>query len=204
LKTNSQKCPINASWQLNGSIRRMIKEIVMSNRAILPVIVIVIAPLGIATWILAAHTIGDSLRPSDSVAIGFAVALLAMMAAAYLLFLAPALEGTNTHFGITLVICGTACVLLALALQFYLAYQAAESSRQVAGMMGDSLKRGERVTVNLQPSLPGSVTGVAYLALFAGIWLAAMGIRIGAGRTRTAEPADVSLKSTEQPPRAEE
>jgi len=182
----------------------------MTKRATLAVVVIVLAPLGIATWILAAHTVGESLSPSTvqssagAAAIGFAVALLAVMATGYVLLLSHPPEVPNLRFGSTLVICGSACVLVALVLQFYLAHLAGENSRRIAEIMSDGLKRGERLNVNLNAPFPESVKGVGYLALFAGIWLAAMGIRIGVGRIRPAEPAGGSPKSTEPPPLAEE
>lgn len=154
----------------------------MTPRAMLAPFIIVIVPLGIATWILATYTVGESIDQRASAGIGFALALLAVMAAAYVLYLTDRPDEANTPFAVTLMVCGTACIFVALALQFYLASLAADHSRRVGELLGEGLKRGERLNVNLDQKVPGSVTAVGYLALFAGIWLAVIGIRIGGAR----------------------
>jgi hypothetical protein len=178
----------------------------MTPRALFAPFIIVIVPLWIATWILATYTVGESIDHHASGGIGFAVSLLAVMAAAYVLFLASPPEEANTLFGVTLVVSGTACIFVALALQWYLASLAADHSRRVGELLGDGLKRGERLNINLDQKVPGSVTAVGYLALFAGVWLAVMGIRIGgARRMRRTQTADLGgLDITKPLPRAEE
>jgi hypothetical protein len=154
----------------------------MTNRAILAPIVLIIFPLGLATGLLATHTIGESISPSNSAGIGFAVGLLAAVTAAYVFFFSSPAEATDARFSIVLVVCGTVCIVLALGLQFYLASLAGENSRRFAEMVADAVKRGERMNANWDLRFPDSVKGIAYLSLFAGIWLAAMGIRFGAAR----------------------
>jgi hypothetical protein len=154
----------------------------MTNRAIFAVALVVLCPLGIGTWILAANTVGESLAPSNSAAIGFAVALLAVMTAGYLLLFSQTTERPGSRLGQTLVVCGTACVLIAVALQFYLASVSSENARRSAEILGESVRGGRNITnVNIRGDLPGSIQGVGYLALFAGVWLAAVGIRVGVG-----------------------
>jgi hypothetical protein len=140
----------------------------------LAVTLLVIAPVGIATWILASHTVGESLSPPNSTQIGFGVALLAIATAASLLFLSNITEKPGSRLGLTLVICGTACILVALALQFHVASLVAANSQRVTDILRE---RGGNVNLNV--NLPESVRSISYFALFAGVWLAAVGIRIG-------------------------
>jgi hypothetical protein len=171
----------------------------MAERRVLPIILIVIGPLGIATWILAAHTVGDSISRQHSIEIGLAVALLAMMAAGYVLLLDNNIRDANPQLGLTLVICGTTSVVLALALQFYIAYLGGEQGRHFTEIMADNLKRGQNVNLERNAYLPVSVSAVAFLALFIGTWLAAMGIRVGVSRRLTAPAGTVESKSSEVP-----
>jgi hypothetical protein len=175
------------------------REFIMTERKILPIIVMVIAPLGIATGILATHTVGESISPLSSAQIGFAVALLAMMTAAYILLLDNTINEAHPKFGITLVICGTACVLLALALQFYLAYLSGEHGRHITEIMADNVKRGQSVNVNMDSHFPISVIAIAYLGLFVGAWLAGMGIHTEARRRKSASLASLDSKASDVP-----
>jgi hypothetical protein len=151
----------------------------MVNRATFALAALVIAPLSIATWILASFTVGESVSPRNSNLIGFGIALLAVALLAYLFFFSRAAERPGSHLGAVLIICGTLCVLVALALQFYLASLSAENSRRIAEIMGERLKTNPSVNVNLKSDYPESVISIAYFALFAGIWLAAVGIKVG-------------------------
>jgi hypothetical protein len=161
----------------------------MTNRSIAATLLLIVFPLGLATGLLAAHTIGESISPSSAGGVGFAVGLLAAVSAVYVLLFTNAGETGDVRFGIVLVACGTACILLALALQFYLAWLAGENNRRLAEMLADGLRRGERLNANLNWYTPDTVKGIGYLSLFAGIWLAAMGIRLGVGRGRSAPAA---------------
>jgi MFS family permease len=165
----------------------------MTNRPMLAVTVLVIALVGIATWILASHTVGESLDPRNSTSIGFSIALLAIATAASLLFLSNATEKPGSRLGLILVICGTACILVALALQFYVTSVLAANSQRVADILRE---RGGNVNLNF--NLPKSVESIAYCALFAGVWLAAVGIRIGVGREGLATVGAASI-ATGQP-----
>lgn len=151
----------------------------MTNRAMVAFATLVIAPVGIASWILAAFTVGESLRPHDSVPIGFAIALLTVALMAYLFFFSQVSERPGSYLGVVLVACGTLCILGALALQFYLASLTAENSRRLAEIMGERLKTNPSVNINLKGDYPETVRPIAYFALFAGIWLAAVGVKVG-------------------------
>ncbi|MGA2066019.1 MAG: hypothetical protein ABSG86_13685 [Thermoguttaceae bacterium] len=167
----------------------------MTNRALAAVGLLVIAPLVIATWILATYTIGQSLNPNDSALIGFGIALLAMALLAYLVFFSQAAESPGSYLGVVLVICGTLCVLGALALQFYLTSVTAEHSRQLAEILGERLKTNPSVNLHLSEDHPQTAGPVAYLTLLAGIWLAAVGIKLGVVRQ---EPVRVSAERAPQ------
>jgi hypothetical protein len=147
----------------------------MTNGTML-VTVLVIAPVGIATWILASHTVGESLDPRNATSIGFSIALLAIATAASLLVLSNATEKPGSRLGLILVICGTACILVALALQFYVTSVLAANSQRVADILRE---RGGNVNLNVNFE---SVKSISYFALLAGVWLAAVGIRIGVNR----------------------
>jgi hypothetical protein len=167
----------------------------MTNRALAAVGLLVIAPLVIATWILATYTIGQSLNPNDSALIGFGIALLAMALLAYLVFFSQAAESPGSYLGVVLVICGTLCVLGARALQFYLTSVTAEHSRQLAEILGERLKTNPSVNLHLSEDHPQTAGPVAYLTLLAGIWLAAVGIKLGVVRQ---EPVRVSAERAPQ------
>jgi hypothetical protein len=140
--------------------------------------------LGVGTWILATYTIGESLHPEHATPIGFAVALLTVMVASYLLLLSDPPDVPNVAFGITLVVCAAVCILVALIFQFSLASLTGDNSRRIAELLAEALKQGQPRNVNLNTEFPQSVKVIPYLALFAGIWLAILGIRIGVVRRR--------------------
>jgi hypothetical protein len=155
----------------------------MTNRSTLAVSLVILCPLGIAAWILGTHTIGISLSPNNDVSIGFAVALLAVLSAGYLFLFSQMTERPGSRLGQTLIICGTACVLVALALQFYLAAISSENSRRGADILNESVRIGRPMNnVNINTTFPKSVEGIGYLALLAGIWLAGIGIWVGVGQ----------------------
>jgi hypothetical protein len=78
-----------------------------------------------------------------------------------------------------LVAAGAACVLLALALQFYLAAQAAESARRAAEIVEQSVRGGNRVTgVDVRARTPDSVEAVGYLCVLVGVGMVACGVRV--------------------------
>jgi hypothetical protein len=158
----------------------------MTGRAVMVVVVLILIPLGVGTWILATYTIGESLYPRHGVPIGFAVALLTVMMASYLLLLSDPPDVPNVAFGITLVVCGAVCILVAMILQFYLASLAGDNSRRIAELLAEALKQPQARNVNLNTEFPQSVKVIPYLALFAGIWLAILGVRIGVARGRVA------------------
>jgi hypothetical protein len=158
----------------------------MTGRAVMVVVVLMLIPLGVGTWILATFTIGESLHPRYATLIGFAIALLTVMVASYLLLLSDPPDVPSVGFGITLVVCGAVCILVALIFQFYLASLTGDNSRRIAELLADAMKQPQPRNVNLNTEFPQSMKVIPYLALFAGIWLAIMGIRIGVVRRRVA------------------
>jgi hypothetical protein len=162
---------------------------------------LVMAFLTIATWILAAHTIGEALAPRQSEFIGFAVALLVVATAICLWVLWDPNRGPALPLGLALIGCGTACILVSVALQFYLAGVAADSARRAGDLFSQQARAGQIATVNVNANMPASVPAVGYLALLGGLWLAAAGIRVGLGRSpaeppplpRPAGPADAPV-----------
>jgi hypothetical protein len=152
----------------------------MMNRALLTIVVLVIAPIGIATWILAAFTIGENLSThGDSILIGFGIALLAVALLTYLLLFSQVTERPGSHFSVILIICGTLCILGALALQVYVVSVTAEGNRRLTEIMGEQLKTNPSVRLNLDANYPKSVSTIPYFVLFAGLWLAGVGIKVG-------------------------
>ena len=169
----------------------------MTTRAMLAVTVLVIAPVAIAAWVLATYTVGASLAPDNSALVGFTIALLVIATAASFLFLSNATEKPGSRLGLILIICGTACILIALALQFYVASLVAANSQAVADVLRE---RGGNVNLNVK--VPKSVESISYFALFAGVWLAAVGIRIGVSRDGLATVGTASI-TTAHPPEQE-
>jgi len=168
-----------------------VRYITVTNRAIIATSLFVIGPLGVATWILANFTVGRSLsqfHDEDSILIGFSIALLVVATAVSLLFLTNATEKPGSRLGLSLVLCGTACILVALALQFYFVSAVAANSQRVADILRE---RGGKVDLNF--NVPKSVESISYCALFAGVWLAAVGIRIGVGRQGLATVGAASI-----------
>jgi hypothetical protein len=168
----------------------------MTSRARLGVVVLVIASVGVATWILAAHTVGEELESGNAILIGFAVALLAVAAAASLLLVTS--PKPPVRIGLVLVVCGTACILAAVALQFYLASVTAHNSQRIVEILGEQIKTNPSARLNVNADYPKSVTAISYLAIVAGIWMAAVGARFGLGST--APPADSPVRLSDQTP----
>lgn len=174
----------------------------MVDRPIGPRVALVIAPLGIATWILATYTVGESIRPRDSFLVGFGIALLTVSLASCFLFFGQFSEQPGSRLGAVLVVCGTLCLLGALALQFYLASLAAESSRQLSGIMAEQLKTNPSVNLNLKGESPGTIEPISYFVLLAGIWLAAVGIKVGvvpSGAAAVRALAETTLPAAAEP-----
>ena len=169
----------------------------MRERKFLPTFIVVLIPLGVATGILAAHTVGESIDHRNSAQIGFSVALLAMLAAGYFLFMDNTITETNSRFGIILVFCGTACVLLSVILQFYVAHLGGEHGRRLTEILADNLKRGVGVNINEREALPTSVSAISYLSLVIGAWIVAMGIRTGVSRRPAAPAGDDAPKTSD-------
>jgi hypothetical protein len=86
----------------------------MASRFIL--IALALAPFGIGIWIVAAHTVGEAIDPAHATRIGFGVALLTIMAVAYILH-AP--TEPSMGFGIALLVCGILWLLAAVLFQVY-------------------------------------------------------------------------------------
>jgi hypothetical protein len=168
----------------------------MTGRARHRVVVLVIASVAVATWILAAHTVGEELESSNAVVIGFAVALLAVAAAASLLLITS--REPAWGLGLVLVLCGTACILAAVALQLYLASIAAQNSQRIVEILGEQIKTNPSARLNVNADYPRSVTAISYFAVFAGIWMAAVGARVGVGST--ASPADATARPSDETP----
>src|SRR5262245_62584746 len=100
--------------------------------------------LGVAVWVLAAHTIGEALGGRQSELVGFAVALLAGLCAYHL----PSVRVPDPLAGrlaIWLVGGGVVLLLSGLALQFYLASQSAEHARRAADVAEQAVRSGQRV-----------------------------------------------------------
>jgi hypothetical protein len=164
-------------------------------------VIFVLAPLGAATWILATHTVGASLVPGNDVTIGFAVALLVVVTAGYLLFAGGAASRQGPILGALLIGCGSACILTSVALQFKLASMAGDNARLLADILTEGVRVGRPVNnVNINSNLHPSVPGVSYLALLAGVWMAAVGISVGTRRAVQPAHPDVSRPIAERVP----
>jgi hypothetical protein len=150
----------------------------MAKRLEPAVLFLFLLPVGIGTGILGAYTVGASLSPHDPAPLGVGLALLAVALIGWSLFFSEPPRHPDMRFASVLVICGTLCVLVALVLQFYLASVTADNSRRVAEIL-----REKGGNVNFRMDIPDTVKAISYLALFAGIWLAALGIRMAVGRS---------------------
>jgi hypothetical protein len=148
----------------------------------------VLIALTVAAGILAAHTVGQALAPRSADFIGFAVALLVLAAAVGVWVLWDPTRGPVLPLGLALVGGGTACVLLSVALQFYLVSLTNDQSRRLAELLSERQKLNQQGNINLNAPLPTSVEAVSYFALFGGLWLAATGVRVGIGRASIGPP----------------
>jgi hypothetical protein len=153
----------------------------LTPRQRLRLIQAVILLLAIATWILGAMTVGHAVAPNEAWAVGFALALLVVATAVCLWVLWDPNRGPVLPLGLALIGCGTACALVSVALQFYLASVASDSARRAGELVGQGMRAGQSVNVNVNANVPPSVVAVGYLALLGGLWLAAVGVRVGLG-----------------------
>src|SRR3954469_25318235 len=115
-------------------------------------------------------TVGRALAPDETGVVGFAVALLVVATAVCLWVLWDPNRGSVLPLGLALIGCGTACVLVSIALQFYLASVAADSARRAGELVGERMRAGQSVNVNVNANVPPSVPAVGYLALLGGLW----------------------------------
>lgn len=161
----------------------------MNDRTRLRVTLFVICAVFVATWILATFTVGESLSKQGSTLIGFAIALLLGALAVYWLLLSRGAEKPDFRLGVVLIACGTLCILACVALQFYLVSTIAEGKRQLAELMSQGLKTNPSFNVNLTADYPHSVQPISYFALLAGVWLAAVGIKVGVARGNSSPKA---------------
>ena len=170
----------------------------MTDRAMLSIMVLVIAPVVIATWILATFTVGEQLDAGNAMLIGFAVALLAVATAVSILFLTAAPSGSQV--GLVLIICGAACIIAAIALQFYLASVTAQNSLRIVEILGEQLKMNPNPSahLNVKADYPGTVQSISYFAIFAGIWMTAVGARIGVGSNGSSDNSSSSVASNKE------
>lgn len=156
----------------------------MTPRTMLVVLLFMIGLLGTATWILATFTIGEALAPEHPVVAGFATALLVVITAVYLLLFSDINEKPGSRFGVGLVVCGTACVLISVVPQCYLIFVVTQNTGRMASVLNESLRHGDgSANANWSFNLPSSVSGVSYLALLFGAWMTVIGIRVLAGET---------------------
>jgi drug/metabolite transporter (DMT)-like permease len=172
----------------------------MKNRSLSAVVGLLIAPIGVATWILSAYTIGESIKPHESLEIGLGVALVAVSSMAYFLIFYQPSEKPGSRLGLVLIICGTLCMLSALALQFHLASLTAEDHRRLGEIMGERLKTNPSVNLHMTADYPESVKPIGYFVLFVGIWLAAVGIRLGTVPGGSAQAPTVPVPEARPPP----
>jgi hypothetical protein len=170
----------------------------MTGRAKIAVTLFVFAPVGIATWILAAFTIGEQLDPRTSPVIGLAVALLAVATVASLTFFVSGKPGKS--LSLVLVICGTCCIVAAVLLQVYLAAVTAQNSRRIMEILGEHMQTNPSASLNVNADYPKTVQVVSYLAIFAGIWMAAVGTRLGIGSNGPSASLPPSVPLSESKP----
>lgn len=156
----------------------------MSHRPLKIVAFLIIIPLAIATWILSSMTLGEQISPGADFVIGMAVAMLVVATSVSLLLLKTR---PNARLAFTLVICGAVCIVMALALQFYLASVAAEIDRRAADILAQNSHRQSFHFNWNRTQQSASVIAIGYFAFFAGIWMVATGIRIGVGSSPSEE-----------------
>ena len=160
---------------------------------------LVLLPVSVGAGLLGNYTVGREITGhggDPGVGVGFGLTTFAVLV--WFLFFSEGVQQPSPVFASVLVVCGTLCILVALALQFYMASLLGENSRRVAELL--ALKGGN---VNLNVELPGALKANSYLALFAGIVFVAFGIRMAAGKGKTLLPSrlmdDVSSPRTASP-----
>jgi len=148
-----------------------------------------IAVLVIAVWVLAAHTVGETIGQSNSTVIGFAVAILVGLGAYHLAAVqipAP-LAG---RLAIWLVGGGVVLLLAGLGLQLYLSSLSSEHARRAADVVEQAARNGQRVPdVNIRSTTPASVGAIGYACVLAGIGAMVCGVRVGMSSMLPAVPA---------------
>jgi len=119
-----------------------------------------LAPFGIGVWVLATHTVGETLDPAHATSIGFAVALLTVLGVGYILC-AP--TKPSMAFALALVICGILSLADATLFQFYLASLPPPRTSRSAELMRFLIVS-------------------SCMTLLAGMWLILAGVCIGVAR----------------------
>ncbi len=157
-----------------------------------------VLPLSVGLAILGHYAIARDLADDwrNNPIIGFAIFFVSIAILGWFFLFNEGPQNPSPPLAILLVFSGALCILVALFLQFYLAYLSGENTRMVAELLGQ--KGGN---VNLNMPLPGSVKPISYIAILAGIGFIALGIRMASGKpkdSRFAAPAD-----TFSPPRRE-
>jgi hypothetical protein len=120
--------------------------------------------------------------------VGFAIFFVSIALLGWFFLFNEGPQNPSPVVAILLVFSGALCILVALVLQFYLAYLSGENTRMVAELLAQ--KGGN---VNLNVPLPGTVKPISYIAILAGICFTALGIRMASGKPkdlRYAAPAD--------------
>jgi hypothetical protein len=138
---------------------------------------------------------------------GFTLLVLCLGAT---VFFAPVPAGRpRLALALTLLGGGIGCFVLALALQFFLAYQSAvshsERTAHLARLMDEGLKRGPtfNISFNVPPwHPPPALLGGAWFSLFFATALAAFGARIGLGHGGLIAPAPYREPSLRDEPAA--
>ncbi len=138
-------------------------------------------PLSIGLAILGHFAVGRDLTDDwhNNPSIGFAVFFVSMAILGWFFLFNEGPQNPSPVVAILLVFSGVLCILVALVLQFYLAYLSGENTRMVAELLGQ--KGGN---VNLNVPLPGTVRPISYLSILAGIGFVALGIRMTSGNPK--------------------
>ncbi len=135
--------------------------------------------LGIAVWVLAAHTIGETIGEAQ---VSWSASPLPCWRGWARIHL-PSVrvpEPLAGRLAIWLVGGGVVLLLSGLEAQFYLAFQATEHARRAADVAEQAARNGQRLPdVNIRASYPASVGAIGYACVLAGIGAMVSGVRVG-------------------------